>query len=223
MKKVFLTVLTAAIGCVAYVGCQAVDTVLAQEKKGDVVWGSGRATTESRPVAKFTAIDVDDADVEIDRTGAESLSVTGDDNMLQFFTSEVKKGTLYLRKRTEGNKAYVFKSRSFYRVTVAELREIRVQQGNLRADHLDGPALSVSFKGVGAIRLAGRTDELTLSMERGNLDACELQARRAKVVASKMGAGIVIVNASDTLDVGANVGHHGQSATLRPKSFCLLL
>src|SRR6266508_1971636 len=64
---------------------------------GPVIHGSGNAKTETRPVAQFTAIRVASAvTVVIERTGAETLTVTGDDNLLSLFTSDVKDGTLSL-------------------------------------------------------------------------------------------------------------------------------
>ena len=55
--------------------------------------------TEIRPVEPFTAItlsDIESSLIVIERTGAESLSVTAEDNLLPLFTSTIKDGTLRL-------------------------------------------------------------------------------------------------------------------------------
>ena len=214
MKKVMLIVLVILVGVIggaAYVGYTLLQTVksavasgcgngcVREDHGGPIVLGSGHVTTESRQVAKFTSIRLESsANVEIDRTGTESLSVTGDDNLLAFFTSEVKDGTLYL--------AYA-KDKSFqgklpvYRVTVADLRDIQIRgSGDLQVASFDGAALSASIAGSGDMRLAGRTDDLTLSIAgSGNIDAAGLKAKRAQVSIS--GSGDATVNATDALDV----------------------
>jgi hypothetical protein len=78
--------------------------------------------------------------------------------------------------------------------------------GSIKATNLDSESLSVSISGAGSGRIAGRTDNLTVSVSgTGSLDAAELKAKRAKVVVS--GVGNVTVNASDELD--ANVSGTG--------------
>src|SRR5262245_25822303 len=54
---------------------------------GPVVKGSGTAKTENRTVAPFTAIRLEfGGRAEIERTGAASLAVTADDNLLGLLT-----------------------------------------------------------------------------------------------------------------------------------------
>ena len=166
---------------------------------GPMIKGSGVLKTESRTVAPFTAVRLDSpANVVIDRTGTQTLSLTADDNLLAFLTSEVRDGTLYLGLAKD--KSFQAKSVVF-RITVADLRAIEIRgSGDVEADHLDGRTLSVSIAGSGDARLAGRTDELVLSIKgSGDIDAGRLTAKHAKVVIS--GSGDVAVNASDKLDV----------------------
>jgi Putative auto-transporter adhesin, head GIN domain len=161
------------------------------------IQGSGTLKTEVRPVGKFTAIALSDVGhLVIERTGAESLAVTADDNVVPLLKSEVKDGTLYLSvesgKRISGKPTY--------KVTVGDLRKIAISgAGSIAATKLDGDALSISVSGAGSGNVAGRADELTISISgAGSFDAGQLQAKRAKVVVS--GAGNVTVNASDELD-----------------------
>jgi hypothetical protein len=214
MKKALLIIL-AIVACVVvgavYVGhseYRAIKDAMASgcatnclqvNNGGPMIKGSGNVKTESRTVAPFTAIRLESpADVIIDRTGTQTLSLTADDNLLAFFTSDVKDGTLYLG---------VAKDKSFqaklpvFRVTVAGLRGIEIRgSGDVKADHLDGPALSVAIAGSGDAKLAGRVDDFALSIKgSGDVDAGTLAAKRARVVMS--GSGDATVNASDTLDV----------------------
>ena len=60
--------------------------------------GSGIAKTEIRTLGSFNVLDVEYAGaIEVRSQGQESLTISGDDNIVQFITTEVKNGTLYIR------------------------------------------------------------------------------------------------------------------------------
>jgi uncharacterized membrane protein YhaH (DUF805 family) len=167
---------------------------------GPMIKGSGHPVTENRTVAPFTALRVDSAaDVVIDRTGTPGLSITADDNLVSFFTSEVRDGTLYLADAPR--KSFQTGDFPVFRVSVADLHAIEIHgSGEVKAQHLDGPALTITVVGSADVKLAGRSDDLTLAIKgSGDVDAGGLAAKRAKVVMS--GSGDATVNASDTLDV----------------------
>jgi hypothetical protein len=162
----------------------------------ETVQGSGNLKTETRPVGKFTAIDLSGiGQLIVERAGTESLTVTADDNLLALFKSEVKSGTLYLF--TESGKQP--SRRAVYKVSVAELKKIDVSgAASIEATKLEGDRLSIDISGAATGNLAGRVDELKISVSgAGSFDAAALQAKRAEVSVS--GAGKVIVNASDEL------------------------
>jgi hypothetical protein len=214
MKKTLLIILAIVVCAVAgavYVGHSAyraikdmvasgcVNGCVQGNNGGPLVKGSGVLKTETRTVAPFTAIRLDaPANVVIDRTGTPSLSLTADDNLLGFFTSEVRDGTLYLALAKD--KSFQAKSVVFH-VTVADLSGIEIRgSGDVKAGRLEGPSLTVALAGSGDAQLAGRVDDLTLSIKgSGDVDAGGLVAKRVKVVMS--GSGDASVNASDTLDV----------------------
>jgi hypothetical protein len=165
---------------------------------GPVIKGSSNLKTETRPVEKFTAISLSTpADLEVEQTGQESLELTADDNLLALFTSEVRNGTLFLS--TAEGKIWRGKGPRF-KVTVRELRKLTVSGvGSVKASNLDSESLSVSISGAASGRIAGRSDNLSISVSgTGDLNAAKLKAKRAKVVVS--GVGEVTVNASDELN-----------------------
>ena len=213
MKKALLIILAIVVCAVAgsiYLGnsvYRAVRDAIASgcnncvqvNSGGPMIVGSGNIATQQRTVPPFTAIRLESpASVVVDRTGTQSLSVSADDNLVDFFTADVRDGTLYLG--VAPGKSFQAKS-VIYRITVADLRAIEVRgSGDVKADHLDGPALAVSIAGSGDVRLAGRTDDFTLSISgSGDVDAANLQAKRAKAVIR--GSGDATVNASEALDV----------------------
>jgi hypothetical protein len=165
---------------------------------GTLIHGSGDVKTETRPVAPFTAVRLaSPANVVIERTGAESLTVTGDDNLLPRFTSDVRDGTLLLS---------VARGQSFegkvpmYRITVNDLRKVEISgSGTLSASKLAGDALAISVSGSGTLDVAGQVGDIAVTVSgSGTVDADRLTAKRGKVVVS--GSGDVTVNASDELD-----------------------
>jgi len=165
---------------------------------GPTIKGSGILKTETRPVEKFTAISLSaGGSLEIEQTGQESLEITADDNLLELFTSEVRDGTLYLS--TAEGKNWSGKGPRF-KVTVRELRKLKVSGvGSVKATNLDTESLTVSISGAASGRIAGRSDNLSISISgTGSLNAAELKAKRARVVVS--GVGDVTVNASDELN-----------------------
>jgi hypothetical protein len=163
--------------------------------------GSGIIKTESRTVGKFTAIQLTGgAELKIEQTGAESLTVTGDDNLLPIFKSEVKGDTLYLSVTEDKRPSKT----PVYTITVADLRTIDIRGGGLiTATKLAGEALSMTVEGAAKGSLAGQIVDLTISMSgAGALDAAELKAKRGKV--SLSGAGVLTVNVSDELDASVS-------------------
>ena len=174
--------------------------------KGPEIKGSGTPKTETRTVETFTAIRLTEiaGRLEIERTGSESLAVTADDNLVSKFTSEVKDGVLVL-SIAPGNSLYG--KRPAYKITVGDLRELNIEgAASIEASKLDGDALAISIAGAAAGTIAGRADELTISLAgAGTLNAADLKAKRGK--ASVAGAGVVTVNASDELE--ANVSGVG--------------
>lgn len=163
-----------------------------------MIHGSGVMKTETRPVETFTAVRLSSsANVVIERGGAASLTVTGDDNLLSLLVSEVRDGTLFL--------SYA-KGKSFegkipvYHLTTGELRTLTVMgSGDVDASKLKGDALSVSIAGSGDVRLAGEVGDLTVAIDgSGDVDAAKLKAKRATVTVN--GSGDATVNVTEELD-----------------------
>jgi Putative auto-transporter adhesin, head GIN domain len=166
---------------------------------GTVIKGSGSSKTEARLVAAFSSIQLSScANVEIERTGSESLSVTADDNLLSVFLSEVKGGALLISYDTDKS----FKGTvPIYKVTTGDLRSVTMSgSGDVKASKLAGESFSISISGSGDIRVAGEVAELVVDISgSGDVNAIDLKAKRAKISIS--GSGDATVNAADELDV----------------------
>jgi Putative auto-transporter adhesin, head GIN domain len=193
-----LAVFLALLGLAACDGSTCSSDCVSVNGDGPTINGSGTLKTEVRPVDKFTTIRLSGVGGNvIERTGAESLTVTADDNLVDLFTSEVRDGTLYLSvakgKSLSGKQP-------IYKISVGDLRELDVRgSGTVDATKLEGDTLSIAISGSGTANVAGRTDDLTVAISgSGSFNGAELKAKRAKVVVS--GSGELTVSASDELD-----------------------
>ena len=167
---------------------------------GPTIKGSGNLKTETRVVENFTAIVVSgSANLEIEQTGAESLELTVDDNLLPLFTTEVRNGTLFIGV-AEGKRLTWNGKGPRIKVTVRELRKLTISgAATVKATKLDTDSLSISISGAASGSFAGRSNDLSITVSgAGSLDAIDLQAKRATVVVS--GAGDVTVHATEGLD-----------------------
>lgn len=163
------------------------------------VTGSGKVVTESRNVSGFTGLTVNGAGkVSIDRTGAESLAITTDDNLLQYIDTQVRGGTLVIDFKPNIVPDRV--TDLTFNVTVKDLKSIEVNgAAAVDAKNLQGDQLSVSVNGAGATKLTGKTDQLTVSLNGAGAHNSEnMEAKRATV--TNNGAGAAIVRVSDSLN-----------------------
>lgn len=163
------------------------------------VTGSGKVVTESRNVSGFNGLTVNGVGkVSIDRTGTESLAITTDDNLLQYIVTEVRGGTLII-----DFKPNILPDRVTdltFNLTVKDLKSIEVNgAAMIDGKNLQGDQLSVTVSGAGATKLAGTTDQLTVSLNgTGAHNSENMQVKRATV--NNQGAGAAVVRVSDSLN-----------------------
>ena len=160
--------------------------------------GSGKVISEPRNVSGFSRVSLSgDAELVIEQTGSESLTVTADDNLLPYLTSEVQGGELRLRstRRLQPSAKIV------YRLTAKTLDAIdSAGDVSVKATQIATSRLSASLAGSGDITLAGKADTLALSITGdGKYEGAELTTREASI--STTGSARAVVAVSDTLSV----------------------
>lgn len=165
----------------------------------DVV-GSGNVATETRQVSGFSRIRLrGSGQLIVRQTGAETLSIEAEDNILPLLRSDVENGVLILSLRP-GTRIVTHRP-IVYRLTVRELDGIEASgSGSVEAEGLDTPLFTLEGSGSVEVSLAGRaqTQQISLSGS-GEVDAERLAGATATVDVS--GSGEVVVNASERLDV----------------------
>ena len=186
--------------------------------------GSGRIATESRNVSDFEAITISGSmKLEVRQTGKETLSLSGEDNLLPLIETVVEPGAngriLHIRfKRGES-----IRPQREIKVSVEVIKLGAVSTsgaGDIRIDGVKGAALKVVVSGAGDVsmrgvavdgldvRIAGSGDvrgqgtakQLTLSIA-GSGDAALADFVADAVKVSIAGSGDAQVHASKSLEV----------------------
>lgn len=161
--------------------------------------GSGKIVTEPRSVSGFSKVSLSGTgQLIIEQTGSESLTITADDNLLPYLTSDVDRGELQLR--TKGSS--LDPSRKIvYEVTVKTLEDVTIGGSvSVEATKLDADRLAVTLGGEGDITLAGRAHTLAIVIAGdGRYHGDALKTERATI--NIAGSGRAVVAASETLDV----------------------
>jgi len=183
------------------------------------VYGSGNVKTEPRAVSGFTAVALSGiGHLTIQQTGAESLSIEAEDNILPLLTSDVSGGRLTL-----GVKPFTSISPTKpinYTLTVKVLSEVEVSgagdvvasgltasnmrltisgSGSTTLTNLSTSSTTVSVSGSGVVTLSGQTQSQDVTISgTGSYRTGDFASKTAKVEVS--GEGDVLVRVSDTLN-----------------------
>jgi len=160
--------------------------------------GSGNIVTETRTVANFNSVKLlGPGLLAIDRSGAETLEITADENLMQFITSEVSNGQLMIGIEDAINALPTVPV--IYKLTVDELVEI-MSVGNSAIEALDVAAdsFTVFLSGNGRITVGGAVlYQLVTLTASGTYEAWQLESAVARV--SVRNTNFAGVSVSDTL------------------------
>lgn len=167
------------------------------------VSGSGKVVTETRNVSGFTGVTITGAGhVLVDQTGVESLTITTDDNLLQYITTEVRGSMLFIdfKPRVLFDKVQDLT----FKIGAKNLSSVKADgAANIEGKDIATENLSVRLNGAGAITLSGNATEQDVALEgAGGYNGAELYSRRAKVTHN--GVGSAVVRVSDRLDATVN-------------------
>jgi hypothetical protein len=162
--------------------------------------GSGKVATESRNVSGFTTVELDgDGKLVLEQTGTESLTITADDNLMQYLTSEVQDGKLKL-----GTKRGVNVNPSgelIYKVTARKVDGIvAAGSGSVQAKGIMTESLKTTIAGSGDCTITGQADQHEILIAgSGKVDAPDLKSKNVTI--SIAGSGDAVLAASEKLEV----------------------
>ena len=161
--------------------------------------GSGKVTTEPRPVSGISAVSLGGiGQVIIEQTGTDSLTITTDDNLLPYIKSEMRGNRLELGLK-ESFTIVRPTNDIIFKVTVKQLEGLEISgSGKAEATKLNPERLTVEISGSGAVAVQGTAGDLNLDISgSGAFDGELLRSKRANVDIS--GSGGAVLAASDTL------------------------
>lgn len=164
------------------------------------VRGSGDVVTESREVPGVTSVELaDDGELYIEVSGTETLTVTADDNLQQYLSSDVIGSRLVLDTRDHVNLDPT--AEIIYKLTVKSLEEIRISgDGSVDARGIHSDRLKIKVSGDGSITIAGNADEQEIRISGdGGYHGENLTSRQARVDIS--GDGKAVLAVSEKLNV----------------------
>lgn len=161
------------------------------------IMGNGHIATDTRSVSDFSEIEADGGFQIEWRSGAPSLSITTDENLIRHIDSQNIDHRLRLHSHgniwsTHGIKAVISSpNRSGAKLTGA---------AHLTAKQLSGHSFAIESTGAAKVMLDGNVDELVTDMTGASrLEADSLQTKTAEI--SSTGASHAEVAVSETLKV----------------------
>jgi hypothetical protein len=187
-----------------------------------IVRGSGKVETETRGVSGFTKVELAGVgELRITSGDTEGLTVTADDNVLPFISTEVKGDTLVISLEDRGMPITLTSASDIvYRLSVRDLAGVKVSgsgtvrvdglktddleievsgSGTVQASRLDVTQLRYILSGSGKASMSGAAKNLSVDINgSGSLDAAELEATGAYVEIN--GSGRATVWVKDVLD-----------------------
>jgi hypothetical protein len=179
------------------IGCTGVEGPV------DFVRGSGNVITEDRQLSGFTSVTLQGAGrLEIDQTGSDSVTITADDNLMQYIETRVQ-GSELIISNSEGI-AFSDISELVYHVTVETIDRLELEgAGDIVVTNLDGEEWQTILDGGGNITVSGKVTRQEVEINGlGAYNAENLECEEATV--QQDGAGSVVVWVSEKLDVTIN-------------------
>ncbi len=160
--------------------------------------GSGVSKTEVRKVEPFDSIEFTGAgDIQVTCGSPASLSLTADDNLLEYLATQVVGGTL----KISTTKSISPTKQPTFAITVEDLKELSLSgSGNVVASKVSGDQTSFTITGSGKIMADGEVDKLDITINgSGSADLDGVAAKQATIAVN--GSGDIKINASEVLDV----------------------
>ena len=169
--------------------------------------GSGDMETQTRDVKPFSRIkSTGSFDIFVKIGGEQSVTVTFDDNLIEFVSTRVRGKTLQI----ESEESFSSRRGCRIEITVPELTSVHLSgSGDVEVIDLNQEFFEYSVSGSGDLRAEGKVQEIEIKVSgSGDIDSRDLEAVDAYVRVS--GSGDVRVYATESLD--AHVSGSGDIA-----------
>ena len=173
--------------------------------------GSGEVITESRDVSNFERVDLQGiGNLEIVQGDEESLTITADDNLMQYITTEVVGGTLEIGMKPNLS---LDPSRTIeYKLVLKTVSSVALSGfGNINSEGLTGDDLEVKLNGSGDIVLGSLESETLLVRISGfgDFDAQTITADKPTLEIT--GSGDINVEQIDAVSLAVKISGFGDA------------
>ena len=173
--------------------------------------GSGEVITESRDVSNFERVDLQGiGNLEIVQGDEESLTITADDNLMQYITTEVVGDTLEIGMKPNLS---LDPSRTIeYKLVLKSVTSIALSGfGNINSEGLTGDELEVKLTGSGDIMLGNLESETLLVRISGfgDFEAQTISADRPTLEIT--GSGDITVDELTAKDLAVKISGFGDA------------
>lgn len=166
----------------------------------DSIHGSGNIKTEARTVSGFDRVEVSgSAKLIVEQGESENLTITADDNLLQYLTSDVEGSKLILAEKNGSSLQPT--APITYKLIVKKLNAIGAS-GSITVDAKDihTDSLTVAVSGSGQVSISGASNEQKIAIS-GTADYKGESFNTKDTSISISGSGKAVLAASDRLDV----------------------
>jgi hypothetical protein len=166
----------------------------------NAIQGSGTIKTEPRTVNGFTGVELSGSGKLIVEQGdTEALTITADDNLLEYLTSDVQNSKLMLA--TKGNYSLQPTAPITYRLSVKRLNTLGTAGSVIvEANGLKTDSLTIAVSGSGDISISGEADAQKIAFS-GSADYKADNFKTKDTSINISGSAKVVVAASNRLDV----------------------
>lgn len=172
---------------------------------GGGVAGSGVRKTEQRNLDPFSSITTEGAlDIEVVAQKAQTLAISGDDNLLPLVNTDVSNGVL----RISNTRGYSTREALTIKISVPDVVFVRANgAGTMEISGLKNDKFKIHINGAPTIRVAGETKALEINANgAGKVDAHKLRSTSAVVEAN--GVPTIQVFVTDDLNVSVSGPAH---------------
>ena len=197
----------------------------------DAEKGSGNVITETRDVSGFDRVVLSGiGDVQVEQGESESLEIEAEDNLMEYITTEVRDGVLYIGFE---RKAILPTENIRFNLTMIDVRGLETEgvsniqadkintdsldvsiggTGNINIDDLSTERLNVTISGAGNFNVEGKAGRQSVKLSgAGNYDGERLESQEADVEIN--GLGKITVWVTEELDAtisgAGNVDYYG--------------
>ena len=208
MKRRFLLLAIAVVFALTTMACE-LSGVLVNAGSIPEVKGSGNIVEETRPVSGVSGVDLATfGDVIIQLGEKESLRVEAEDNLIQYFKTDVRGGTLWIGTTPRNVNLRPTKPVRFF-LTVKGLNEINISgSGDIQVPDLETDRFSVNIGGSGDVNMGDlNADKMEVSIGgSGDVGADRVKVKSFQVRVNGSGdISLAELNADDlSLDVNGS-------------------